>query len=69
MQDRAARRIGYPALFSSTEPSHVVTCERESVTLMVKVDVPAAVGVPVSKPRVDRLRPAGSEPADFAHFG
>ena len=34
------------------------------VTWTVKLKVPAAVGVPPRAPPVDRVRPAGSVPAD-----
>ena len=34
------------------------------VTWTVKLEVPAAVGVPLSRPAEERLRPAGSVPAD-----
>ena len=33
-----------------------------TVTLTVKEAVPGAVGVPLSSPSLDRVRPAGSEP-------
>jgi hypothetical protein len=33
-----------------------------SFTATVKVEVPAAVGVPVMKPPLDRLKPAGRLP-------
>jgi hypothetical protein len=39
-------------------------CELESVTLMVKDDVPAAVGVPLITPELLRFNPAGKDPAD-----
>jgi hypothetical protein len=38
-----------------------------SVTLTVKVDDPAALGVPESAPAAERLTPAGSDPADTDH--
>lgn len=37
------------------------------VTLIVKPDVPEAVGVPLISPAVDRLRPAGRLPEDTDH--
>ena len=42
----------------------VALCELESVTWMVKEDVPAAVGVPLITPEPLRFSPAGKDPAD-----
>ena len=39
----------------------------ESVTRIVKLDVPAAVGVPEITPAVLNVRPAGSEPLSRLH--
>ena len=39
----------------------------ESVTLTVKLDVPAVVGVPVIVPVLDNVRPAGRDPALMVH--
>ena len=41
----------------------VVAGKPESVTLIVKLNVPAAVGVPEIVPVEDRVRPAGKAPA------
>lgn len=38
-----------------------------SATCTVKFDVPAAVGVPLMTPAEERVRPAGSVPADVVH--
>jgi len=48
-----------PAL-TVIEKEAVPEFEAESVTLTEKVVVPAAVGLPVITPPVERLRPAGS---------
>jgi hypothetical protein len=45
----------------------VVDAAALSVTLTVKFTVPAAVGVPDIAPPVDRLNPAGNDPADSDH--
>jgi|SRR5580693_4036772 hypothetical protein len=42
----------------------VSLCALESVTLMVKEDVPATVGVPLSTPEPLKASPAGKDPAD-----
>jgi hypothetical protein len=42
----------------------VAEAPEESVTLMVKLKVPAAVGVPARIPRLVRVSPPGNAPAD-----
>jgi hypothetical protein len=39
----------------------------ESVTSTVKLNVPAALGVPPRIPSLVRVRPPGSEPAEIVH--
>jgi hypothetical protein len=46
------------------ESELVAVFEAESVTLTVKVAVPAAVGLPEMMPPVERLKPAGSAEPD-----
>jgi hypothetical protein len=42
--------------------------EAESVTVTLKLGVPAAVGLPLSTPAAERARPPGSvEPLETAH--
>ena len=40
-----------------------VVAPTESVAVTVKLKVPAAVGVPLSTPALERVRPVGAEPA------
>jgi hypothetical protein len=47
-----------------TEYSFVAVAEAASVTRTVKVEEPAAVGVPLKTPPADRSSPAGRVPAD-----
>ena len=45
----------------------VARLDEASVTATVKLEVPAAVGVPEITPAVERVRPEGSVPADRDH--
>ena len=45
----------------------VVEPDVPSVTLTVKFDAPAEVGVPEITPPADRFNPAGNDPADTDH--
>ena len=45
----------------------VVVAETLSVTRTVKLEVPAADGVPLIVPLLDRLKPMGSAPLASAH--
>ena len=50
------------------ERSAVDDCDAVSVPLTVKLDVPAAVGVPLIVPVLAFIdKPAGNEPADTVH--
>ena len=44
----------------------VAVAPDESVTLTVKLNVPNAVGVPLSTPAADKVRPAGNVPLKSA---
>ena len=45
----------------------VAVAPDESVTLTVKLNVPAAVGVPLSTPAADKVNPAGNVPVASAY--
>jgi len=52
------------AALIDTEKGFVDEALLAPVTRTVKLEVPAVVGVPLKTPAPDRLRPAGSVPAD-----
>jgi hypothetical protein len=52
------------AALTVTERAFVDEAPLAPVTRTVKLEVPAAVGVPLRTPAADRLRPAGSAPAE-----
>jgi hypothetical protein len=55
---------GGPAALIVTEKSFVDEALLAPATRIVKLEVPAVVGIPSRTPVADRLRPAGSVPAD-----
>jgi hypothetical protein len=45
-----------------SEKGFVANTPKASVTLIVKLDVPTVVGIPLNTPAADRLSPFGSVP-------
>jgi len=62
-----ARGAGRVAAVMSMESALVAVAAAESVTRTVKLDVPAAVGVPLITPAALRVSPAGRVPIATAH--
>jgi hypothetical protein len=53
--------------FTVSESPALTATDAASVTLTVKLEVPAVAGVPEIVPSADRFKPDGSDPLDIDH--